>query len=151
MSVRRANADDIPQLAELVSSLAGFYLDDPNTELPAWFKETISEPAFEARIKSQDYVNILYENAGRVEGYAALKDGSHLYHLFVAKSQQRTGIATLLWRSLLTYCHADLVTVRSSMYAVPVYERFGFTVERPAGLKDGIAFQPLVLKLNHRG
>jgi predicted GNAT family N-acyltransferase len=36
--------------------------------------------------------------------------------------------------------------VRSSIHAVPVYEKFGFVIKGPVSVKDGIAFQPMELR-----
>jgi predicted GNAT family N-acyltransferase len=57
----------------------------------------------------------------------------------------------------LRICHANTpelseISVNSSAYAVPIYEKLGF---RPVGneqVKNGIAFIPMVLKLtSHNG
>lgn len=40
------------------------------------------------------------------------------------------------------------ITVRSSLVAVPVYERFGFTIAGPAAEKDGFGYQPMALRLD---
>lgn len=37
----------------------------------------------------------------------------------------------------------DTTSVRSSIYAVPVYKRFGFLESGPAGSKDGVSFEPM--------
>jgi predicted GNAT family N-acyltransferase len=37
-------------------------------------------------------------------------------------------------------------TLRSSLYAVPIYKRFGFSESGPVGTKDGISFQPMELR-----
>jgi ribosomal protein S18 acetylase RimI-like enzyme len=144
MKIRPATQEDVPAISELVASLSHYYLDDPSASLPAWFASTLTDSAFASRLASTDFLNYVYVQSNTVVGYVSVKGRSHLYHLFVAKSQQGQGIARQLWRHALGFCRGN-VTVRSSIYAVPVYQRFGFAVAGPAGTKEGIAFQPMEL------
>lgn len=147
MTVRSATREEVPQIARLVHSLAHFYLDDAQTTLPEWFAETLSLSSFVTRVTSPEYRNWVYEVDGLVVGYIALKGESHLYHLFVAEEQQGKGIAKALWESAVRGSSANAFTVRSSLFAVPVYKRFGFVASGPVGTKDGISFQPMALTL----
>ncbi|MFY0665521.1 MAG: GNAT family N-acetyltransferase [Natronospirillum sp.] len=49
----------------------------------------------------------------------------------------------MLWAAAIQGFSASIFTVRSSLFAVPVYERFGFVASGPVGTKDGISFQPM--------
>ena len=145
MSIRVANETDLPQIAGLVASLSHFYLDDPGKELPVWFRDSITEAAFAARVSSPEYLNFVYEEAGVLMGYISIKGGSHLYHLFVAQAFQGRGVSRLLWLHAKEHSQSKHFSLRSSLYAVPVYKRFGFVESGPVGTKDGISFQPMEL------
>lgn len=157
MSIRAAKPQDALSLTQLVTSLAHFYLEEtaqsPSAELPEWFAATIERNAFEARIKSTEYLNLVYEQAGEVKGYIAIKLGeqpfaAHLYHLFVHESIHDQGIARQLWRQAQAHLpEVSRYSLRSSLFAVPVYEKLGFQISGAAGDKDGIGFQPMALEI----
>ncbi|SEQ60910.1 Ribosomal protein S18 acetylase RimI [Amphritea atlantica] len=143
MSIRIAVESDVHQIADLVASLSHFYLDEPGKELPVWFRESITEAAFAVRVSSPEYLNLVYEEGGVLMGYISVKGGSHLYHLFVAQAFQGRGISRLLWLKAKESSQSKRFSLRSSIYAVPVYKRFGFVESGPVGTKDGISFQPM--------
>lgn len=145
MSIRIAVESDVHQIADLVASLSHFYLDEPGKELPVWFRESITEVAFAARVPSLEYLNFVYEEVGVLLGYISIKGGSHLYHLFVAEVFQGRGISRLLWLQAKERSQSKSFSLRSSLYAVPVYKRFGFVESGSVGTKDGISFQPMEL------
>ncbi|MCH8529481.1 MAG: GNAT family N-acetyltransferase [Saccharospirillum sp.] len=96
-------------------------------------------------MSGSECLNLVYEVDGSIVGYLAIKGGSHLYHLFVSEAHQGKGIAKQLWMAAIEGSPVKCFTLRSSLYAVPVYKRFGFEESGPAGLKDGISFQPMEL------
>ena len=147
MTIRSASPKDSANIATLIQSLAHFYLDNPEGELPVWLTNTLTEQAFESRITEGEYVNFVYETDGKIVGYISLKKPNHLYHLFVDPSLHGKGIARKLWEHLKNHAQQQRYTLRSSMFAVPVYEQFGFKVSEPYGTKDGISFQPMSLDL----
>lgn len=149
MEIRRAVTDDILQIKDLVHSLAGFYLQDKTAPLPAWFAQSISLSEFEQRLLNPEFIHFVYTLNGVVVGYISLKSGSHLYHLFVAADAQGKGIARALWERACSVAPATHYTVRSSLYAVPVYKKFGFRESGPAANKDGIGFQPMELVVHN--
>ncbi len=145
MTIRKATQADIPQVANLVNSLAHFYLEEGRLDLPNWFSNTLSHSAFAQRFKSPDFMNFIYEEADTVAGYIALRNNQHLYHLFVSSTHQRKGIARQLWQHVKALSGSDHFTLRSSLYAVPVYAKLGFKICGNVGCKDGIGFQPMEL------
>jgi len=143
MSIRKASITDIPQMADLAKSLAHYYLNDPSRELPAWFADTLTYEAFASRLSSTEYFNFVYEVDGSLMAYISINRNGHLYHLFVAEQFQRKGISRLLWECAKESCQCNSYSLRSSLYAIPVYKRFGFTESGPVGTKDGVSFQPM--------
>ena len=82
-------------------------------------------------------------------GVVALRDNSHLYHLFVAQAHQGKGLGRSLWQSVKQAAfragNAGRFTVNSSLNAIPAYERFGFIPSGPKVEKHGVAFVPMQL------
>ncbi len=146
MNIRPAVESDVPHIARLVRSLAHYYLDRTDGELPSWLDDTLTYEAFLSRISDPDYLNFVYEESGSVVGYISVKEAGHLYHLFVAEGFHGNGISRLLWEHAREHCHCSSFTLRSSLHAVPVYKRFGFTESGPVGTKDGVSFQPMELR-----
>jgi GNAT superfamily N-acetyltransferase len=81
----------------------------------------------------------------------ALRDGRHLFHLFVDPAHQRSGLARHLWTQLrdaaVAAGNTGGFTVNSTLDARPVYERFGFVAAGDPQRVHGIAFQPMTLTL----
>lgn len=144
MGFREANKNDVKALADLVGSLAHFYLEDRTKPLPTWFSDTIQPSSFTSRILNPKYLNLVFEEKGLIEGYISIKNASHLYHLFVAEDMQGQGIATQLWqRAMSYYPESQHYTLRSSLFAVPFYLKLGFYKTGSIGVKEGIGFQAM--------
>ena len=85
---------------------------------------------------------------GQPAGVIDLRDNDHVSLLFVDKGFQRQGIAReLLARALSVARPArpglDRVTVNSSRFGVPIYERLGFRQTGPERTVNGIVFTPM--------
>jgi len=145
MGIREASKDDARNICELVTSLSHYYLDEGQGDLPEWFLSTLRVNEFERRLKSDENHNLVYEVRNRIVGYISMNENGHLYHLFVSEQYQGKGIARELWNEITRKCKSSRYTVRSSLYAVPVYKAFGFNEAGPAGVKDGMHFQPMEL------
>lgn len=78
MSIRQATEADVIEVSGLVKSLAHFYLDEPENELPAWLSQTLTEKAFSERLSSSGYKNFVYEQNNKIIGYISLKKPNHL-------------------------------------------------------------------------
>jgi GNAT superfamily N-acetyltransferase len=143
MSIRTASKEDAQQIKDLVSSLSYFYMSDLNSALPAWFSTNLELVQFEARLESGRFTNIIYELDNNIVGYISMKDNSHVYHLFVDRHHQGKGIARQLWSAVKRICPSSKYTVRSSIYAVPIYQKWGFVISDVVGEKDGIQYQPM--------
>jgi len=147
MSIRRATRHDVREISSLVESLAHFYLDNSKEKIPNWLSETLTVDAFLNRLTSKNFVNFVYEKNGKIIGYISLKNPNHLYHLFVSEKFQGNGISRLLWDHVKASIEEQVFTLRSSIYAIPIYKRFGFVESEKIGVRDGISFQPMKLVL----
>jgi len=83
------------------------------------------------------------EHKGNIAGYLSIKNGKHIYHLFVAKDYQKQGLARRLWEHVIKTYGGRLYTVRSSLFAVPIYERLGFKKIGQPNNRNGLAFQKM--------
>ena len=148
MIIRLATSADVAEIRTLVMSLSHFYLKDNRDELPSWFSDSLTQASFQQRLDNPDYVNFVGVIGNELVGYLAMRRPSHLYHLFVSQQHQGKGLARTLWQYAMSQCQADVYTLNSSLFALPVYRKFGFIESAEAGEKDGIGFQPMTLVLN---
>lgn len=89
---------------------------------------------------------------GQLAGVIEMRHHEHICLLFVDRQFLRRGIAKALLLQALDVSrqhNPDLerVTVNSSPYAVPVYEKLGFVQTGPEQVKNGIRFVPMALGL----
>jgi GNAT superfamily N-acetyltransferase len=91
---------------------------------------------------------------GKIVGMIEMRNHDHISMLFVDKTFQGKGISRELINRALGISRSNrsdlsTVTVNSSPYAVPIYERLGFRASSVEQVKNGIRFLPMVLKLGH--
>lgn len=150
LAIRPAVTADSAAIASLIQSVAHYFSSDP-TGGDAAFLSTISETAILAYITNPRFRYIVGCVGGELAGVAALRDNQHVYHLFVSPARHRQGLATSLWQHLqnrsINSGNTDGFKVNSSLYAVPVYLRWGFIPIGDPQIKDGISFQPMHLPI----
>ncbi len=95
------------------------------------------------------YVSIKAELDGQLVGYASLRDGNYLTHLFVSKSSQGSGLGKALLDALLSGTENEQVTLRSSINAVSFYQKHGFVTTGPEDQVHGIRFVPMSWSSNN--
>jgi len=78
-------------------------------------------------------------------GFAALRDGHYLTHLFVAKDKQGKGVGKLLLDYVLKATDAEEISLRSSVNAEPFYRAYGFKASAKESDFNGIRFVPMQL------
>jgi ribosomal protein S18 acetylase RimI-like enzyme len=104
-------------------------------------------------IGSSRYCYLVALIEGQLVGVLGIRDGQSILHLFVADSCQRRGIASTLWgrakSDLLAAAHEINLVVNSSIYAIPVYERFGFKVVGPRIEGAGVTYVPMHLIISN--
>ncbi len=82
----------------------------------------------------------------RLIGVLAMRDGRHIYLLFVDPGFHRQGIARALVQTAADFARENgqkQLTVNSLPYAVPVYHRLGFSDLSAEQTADGIRFTPM--------
>ncbi|MEM9556554.1 MAG: GNAT family N-acetyltransferase [Acidobacteriota bacterium] len=152
--IRRAGPEDSEAIAALVATLIDYFLADPaDRDSAADFFATITHAAYRERLEDPSFIFHLAEVARggttTLAGVVGMRERSHLYHLFVAETYHRQGLAARLWHTAREAAeaagHDGGFTVNSSIYAQPVYERFGFRATGEVVHQDGIAFVPMAL------
>jgi GNAT superfamily N-acetyltransferase len=99
------------------------------------------------------YHVILAEYEGNIAGVVEVKKRRHISMLYVEKAYHRKGIASELLNQALDYIlsrspKTKEVTVNSSPYAVPFYERAGFRKTDEEKVIHGIVHVPMSLILS---
>lgn len=142
-AIREARASDAQAISRLIGSLVDYFLSDPDSPELRPFLETLSPGATAERIESRNFDYFVAEDYSGILGVIAIRDDSHVYHLFVQPDAHRRGIARALWDHARAKSAAMAFTVNSSPFAVPVYERLGFRAVAAPQDKEGLVFVPM--------
>jgi GNAT superfamily N-acetyltransferase len=147
MIFRPGTPADAEAIAGLIASFQSELTDDPSGAGAEEFLASVSIQAERDYLTSERYRYVLAYGEFRLAGFIAIRDGFHLFHLFVERSHQGQGVARELWeRALHELCappNATDFTVNSSLAAVPVYEAFGFVPTGSIQRGHGISFLPM--------
>jgi GNAT superfamily N-acetyltransferase len=151
MLIRALDNSDIAPAARLLRELAReFIVHESPPEAAATFLRENDEDGIRAYL-AKGYVYHVADTGAGLAGFIAVRDASHLFHLFVARDWQGQGVAHRLWEVARTAALASgnpgVFTVNSSKVARPVYESFGFVATAPLQCKNGIYFHPMQLTL----
>ena len=93
------------------------------------------------------------EKDGRLLGMIDVRNASHVCLFFVESEGRGRGVGRALLESAEQHGAGDGATapfemsVNSSLWAVPVYERLGFTAVSPVSEINGIKFVPMMKRL----
>jgi ribosomal protein S18 acetylase RimI-like enzyme len=151
VDIRQARPEDAAQISALILGVAHYFSSPPAQTVAAWFADSVTPSAIERCVRDPRFNYLVAYSGSTLAGVIALRDATHVHHLFVASAFHRRGIASQLWKRAKTAAgeagNRDGFAVRSSAYAVSVYERFGFRVAGLRSEKDGIVFVPMQLKL----
>ena len=147
IKIRSGSPSDVEAIARLIASFQGELTDDPSGAGAEEYLASVSVEAEREYLASARYLYVLACSGSQLVGFIAIRDGSHLFHLFVERAHQRQGIARLLWeRALGDLCapsSAGVFTVNSSLSAVPVYRALGFLPAGSITSVHGISFLPM--------
>jgi len=112
---------------------------------PDWYLSSIQTQAIETLIASDRMGFFLAASDQAIAGVLAIEGTSSIKYFFVHPAQQQMGIGQLLWQfAKSSGAFGETLKVRSSLFAVPVYERLGFNTTEPPGCFNGLHFQPMV-------
>ena len=148
--MKPADADAVSRL--ILNSFSEFIAEEYSDEGRAEFTRFVQPEALVDRSRSNHFV--LVAIAGdRTVGVIELGEHDHVSLLFVDSRSQRRGIAReLLMRALSIARPAkpglDRVTVNSSRFGVPIYEKLGFRQTGPERSVNGIVFIPMAYRFS---
>lgn len=149
MLIRPLESPDIPAVAGLLRELAREYIvhESPPEGASTFLAENDEMGVRGFLARGHVYHVALVD--GELAGFVAVRDRSHLFHLFVGKRWHRRGVARALWETARVAALAaggdGAFTVNSSNFAVPVYESFGFVRVGPTQCAKGLYFNPMRL------
>ncbi len=146
MDIRVGSPSDAEAVAGLIACFQSELTDDPSGAGAERYLASVSVPAEREYLASARYRYLLAFSGSELAGFIAIRDGSHLFHLFVGRPNQRQGLGRLLWqqvlRELCTPNSEGVFTVNSSLSAVPVYRSFGFAPAVQRGASMAFRFFP---------
>lgn len=147
--IRCALREDAESISALIIATARkFILFEFSAQGQARFLAAHTVKEIERRMRAGFAYDVaLYR--GELVGVVGMRNSTHLYHLFVDEAHQRRGIGHRLWEHAKSRClrgdHPGFFTVNASRFAVPIYERMGFTAVGPVQSAGGILFVPMRL------
>lgn len=143
--IRRAVPSDAQAISSLIDSLSRYRLPDAEGPPPEQFSAGYAAAKIEEDIAKDRFRYFVASVQEAVVGVLGIGDGPRIQHFFVAEPLHRQGIGRALWERAKEGVLKGMKAgdernfeVYSSIYAVPVYERFGFDVA--GGVVEGIGF-----------
>jgi len=143
--IRQALEADASDIAELIYSTSVACCFTPEQPCPEWFKESVQPSQIANLLKSEQMVWLVAAQEQTLAGVLAVSDKSHVKYFFVHPAYQKLGIGKQLWHfALRSGALGNSLTVRSSLFAVPVYESLGFMAVEPPKTFNGLHYQTMV-------
>lgn len=144
IDVSRMDKSDLPAAVELIKKVfMKFEAPDYSAEGVAHFMAYLNE-----ELEKELSANQLQFWCGKLDqqiiGVLAVRSANHVALLFVDENYHRQGIAKQMYQEMLTELNPKQLTVNSSPYAVPAYEKLGFQLNREEETVSGIRFQPMI-------
>ena len=138
-------ATDAADISKLIASTSETCCFSEAAPCPDWYLNSIQTQSIATLIASESMVFLLAVNDQAIAGVLAIEGRSSIKYFFVRPAQQKMGIGQLLWQfAKNSGAFGEMLKVRSSLFAVPVYERLGFKTTEPPGRFNGLHFQSMV-------
>jgi GNAT superfamily N-acetyltransferase len=149
IAIRKAIASDAEKVSELIYSHMHLFLVDPDGIGAENFLKNCT-PAGLADFMMQPEINYLIgEDDGVFCGAAAVRNRSHLQHLYIVPAYQRRGLGKYLWETArdqaIAAGNAGQFTVNAVLSAIPFYQRMDFESVGDVSLAGGLRCQPMKL------
>ncbi|KOO14343.1 acetyltransferase [Vibrio xuii] len=143
MEIQKAEMADLAAVTNLVSEVS------IHDVLPLFTQQGKREyeqrvlPDLVSTFDEEKFIAVKAVSGSELVGFAALREGNYLTHLFVSTSSQGTGLGRDLLNHLLNKTNADEIGLRSSVNAVGFYSRNGFVPTGAEAEFNGIRFVPM--------
>ena len=149
VAIRPAVAADAAALSAVLHSLSAFYLGSADDQHALRYYAETSPARMREAIAAPDIEIFVAEVDGEFAGFVATQGRNHVLQFFVERRFQDRRIGRALWNHALAAiaAHGPVpdITVNASVFAVPVYGRFGFEIVGERSTENGITFVPMVL------
>lgn len=155
ISIRTIRAGEEVEVCNLVArSFNEFIAPGFSEEGVEEFFRYVNPRALHRRWRKGYHV-LVAEDGGKIAGVVEVKRRRHISMLYVDKAYHKKGIATELLNRALEYILSKSpktkeVTVNSSPYAAPFYERMGFQKTEEEKVIHGILHVPMTLSLDQK-
>ncbi|MCL1891613.1 MAG: GNAT family N-acetyltransferase [Coriobacteriia bacterium] len=141
------NPGELSEALQLVNRVFdSFDAPDYSPEGIALFHSFCSPDALRPKLLAQEMrLWVALENEA-VVGVLALRNTNHICMFFVDKAHHQQGIGRALYQAACEHLREqgwEFVTVFSSAYALPVYEKLGFVCVAPEQNHKGMTFTPM--------
>ncbi len=149
ITTRKTTASDAVKISELIYSLTHLFFAEPDGNGAEHFLQMITPAGLVAFMAQPNINSLLGEDEDIFCGVVAVRNNSHLQHLYVVPKFQGRGIGKYLWETARDQAIAagnnGEFTVNASLNAVPFYSRMGFEATGDVSLTGGLRFQPMKL------
>ena len=143
-SIRHALVTDASGISKLIASTSEICCFSEAAACPDWYLNSIQTQAIETLIASERMVFLLAMSDQRIAGVLAIEDKLSIKYFFVDPEHQKMGIGKLLWQFAKNSGEfGATLKVRSSLFAVPIYQRLGFESIGPPSSFNGLHFQSM--------
>ncbi|MGF1706319.1 GNAT family N-acetyltransferase [Enterovibrio baiacu] len=148
MDIQKASKTDLAAITNLVSAVSEIDV------LPLLTQQGQDEykarvlPDLATTLDEKRFIAIKATSGSQLLGFAALRDGNYLTHLFVSHASQGTGLGRQLLAVLLNSTDAKEIRLRSSINAVGFYRHHGFEATDEESAFNDIRFVPMSLVRN---
>ena len=149
-TIRRAQPQDAAAISALILGEAHHVTLAPDGAGAELVLASMRADAIEQNMTEGKFCYWVYEDADApsLRGALGLREGKHLYQLFVRTDCHRLGIGRALWDRMLDdwpsqWDKPEYLTVNASPYGLKAYQSFGF---EPVGERteiNGIAYIPM--------
>ena len=146
MDIQQVDVADLEPVKLLISQVSAVdVLPNFNDQGKAEYQARVL-PDIITAFDTERFQTLKVVDSGEIVGFAALRDGNYLTHLFVSKSVQGQGVGKRLLSALLDTTDTKEISLRSSVNAVGFYESYGFEVTGSEADFNGIRFVPMCLE-----
>ncbi|THB86132.1 GNAT family N-acetyltransferase [Pantoea allii] len=143
MEIRDATASDAVSISKLIHEVSLQCNFSDMEPCPQWFADSIKPEVLEPLIVSDDYLWLIAVERGEVTGVLTLFEGNLVKYFFVHPQFHRKGMARALWQQVAPMLRSE-ISVRSSLFAVPFYEKLGFKRVGEVKFFNGVSFQTMM-------
>jgi GNAT superfamily N-acetyltransferase len=150
MEIQKAERADLAAITSLVTEVSNHDVLPLFNEQGKLEYENRVLPDLVSTFDEGKFITIKAVYGGDLVGFAALRDGNYLTHLFVSPSSQGSGLGRDLLNYLLDRTDADEIGLRSSVNAVGFYSHNGFMPTGTEAEFNGIRFVPMSLVRHSR-